>query len=131
MEFGLPGRASIHPGDPHIKGVNRNQDASMSKPLIVSIPHRLGREEATRRIKSGLATARGNYSAFLTIHEETWTGDRLAINVSALGQSAHGFIDVAEDHVRLEVTLPWLLAKIAEKFTPAIRKEATLMLEKK
>jgi hypothetical protein len=103
----------------------------MSKPLIVSIPHRLGREEATRRIKSGLGTARSNYSAFVTIHQETWAGDRLAINITALGQNAHGFIDVAEDHVRLEVTLPWLLAKIAEKLTPAIRKEATLMLEKK
>jgi hypothetical protein len=32
--------------------------------------------------------------------------------------------------VRLEVTLPWLLAKFAEKLTPAIRREATLMLEK-
>jgi len=26
----------------------------MSTPLIVSIPHRLGREEATRRLKEGL-----------------------------------------------------------------------------
>jgi hypothetical protein len=103
----------------------------MSKPLIVSIPHRLGREEAMRRIKSGLATGRSNYSAFLAIHEETWTGDRLAINVSALGQNAHGFIDVAEDHVRVEVTLPWLLAKVAEKLAPKIRKEGVLMLEKK
>lgn len=103
----------------------------MSKPLIVSIPHRLGRQEAARRIKSGLAVARTNYSAFLAIHEETWSGDRLAFNVSALGQSAVGTIEVADDHVRLEVTLPWLLAKVAERFTPAIRKEGTLMLEKK
>jgi hypothetical protein len=102
----------------------------MSKPLIVSIPHRLGREEAARRIKSGLSAVRTNYSAFLSIHEETWTGDRLAFNLSALGQSAAGLLDVADDHVRLEVTLPWLLAKVAEKFTPAIRKEGTLMLEK-
>src|SRR5256885_1862120 len=35
----------------------------MSQPLIVTIPHRLGREEAVRRLKSGLATARANYSA--------------------------------------------------------------------
>jgi hypothetical protein len=103
----------------------------MSKPLIVSIPHRLGREEAVRRIKSGLAAARTHYSAFLTIHEETWAGDHLTFRVSAIGQSAAGLIDVADDHVRLEVTLPWLLAKLAEKFTPAIRKEGTLMLEKK
>ena len=103
----------------------------MSKPLIVSIPHRLGREEAVRRIKSGFATARGNYSAFLTFQEEAWTGDRLAFNVSALGQTASGVLDVADDHVRLEVTLPWLLAKFAKKVTQAIRKEATLMLEHK
>jgi hypothetical protein len=103
----------------------------VSKPLIVSIPHRLGREEAARRIKSGLTAARTNYSALLTIHEESWSGDRLAFNLSALGQSAVGFIDVADDHVRLEVALPWLLAVVAEKFTPAIRKEGTLMLEKK
>jgi len=37
----------------------------LSKPLIVSIPHRLGREEATRRLKSGLTAARTNYSALL------------------------------------------------------------------
>jgi hypothetical protein len=103
----------------------------LSKPLIVSIPHRLGREEAARRIKSGLTAARTHYSAFLTINEETWSGDRLAFNLSALGQRAVGFIDVADDHVRLEVQLPWLLAVIAEKLTPAIRKEGTLMLEKR
>jgi len=96
----------------------------------VSIPHSLGRDEAMRRIKSGFATARTNYSAFLTIHEENWSGDRLAFNLSALGQSAVGFIDIADDRVRLEVALPWLLAVIADKFTPTIRKEGTLMLEK-
>jgi Putative polyhydroxyalkanoic acid system protein (PHA_gran_rgn) len=103
----------------------------VSKPLVVSISHSLGREEALRRIKSGIAAARANYSTLLTFHEETWTGDRLAFNVSAIGQHAAGLIDVAEDYVRLEVTLPWLLAKFAEKVTPAIRKEGTLMLEKK
>ena len=103
----------------------------MPQPLIVSIPHHLGREEAARRIKHGLATARAHYSTFMTINEESWSGDRLAFNVSILGQTASGFIDFADDHVWLEVTLPWLIAKIVEKFTPAIRKEGTLMLEKK
>jgi hypothetical protein len=106
-------------------------EVQLSQPVIVSIPHHLGREEAVRRIKSGLAAARSNYSALLNIREETWDGDSLVFNMSTLGQSAAGRIDIAEDHVRLEVTLPWLLAKFAEKLTPAIRKEATLMLEKK
>ncbi|HEV3373288.1 MAG TPA: polyhydroxyalkanoic acid synthase, partial [Xanthobacteraceae bacterium] len=33
----------------------------MSKPLTVSIPHRLGKEEALRRLKSGLANAHANF----------------------------------------------------------------------
>ena len=103
----------------------------MSKPLIVVIPHSLGKAEALRRIKSGLGTARANYSHVLHIEEETWTGDRLAFRVSAIGQHASGNIDVREGDVQLEVTLPWLLHKIAERFTPAIRKEGVLMLEKK
>ena len=60
----------------------------MSQPVIVSIPHHLGREEAVRRIKSGLAAARSNYSALLNIREETWDGDSLVFNMSTLGQSA-------------------------------------------
>jgi hypothetical protein len=103
----------------------------MSKPLVVSIPHQLGRAEAQRRIKSGIASVRTHYSALFHIQEETWAGDRLLFNVSTLGQSASGTIDFADDHVRLEVMLPWLIALIAEKLTPAIQKEATLMLEKK
>ena len=85
----------------------------MSQPVIVSIPHHLGREEAARRIKSGFAAARTNYSALLNIREETWNGDGLVFNMSTFGQSAAGRIDIADDHVRLEVTLPWLLAMFA------------------
>jgi hypothetical protein len=103
----------------------------MSKPLVVSIPHRLGKDEAARRLKAGLAGARTNFGHILTIDEETWTGDQLAFRVRALSQSASGTIDVADDHVRLEVTLPWLLATLADKLTPAIRQQGTLMLEKK
>jgi len=103
----------------------------MSRPLIISIPHHLGREEAVRRIKSGLAAARTNYAPWLAINEQTWTGDRLSFNISSLGQTAAGILDIADDHVRLEVTLPWLLAMVAERFTPLIRKEGTLLLDKK
>src|SRR5262249_18999292 len=104
---------------------------AMSKPLVVSIPHHLGRQEAARRLKSGLGSARANFGHLLTVEEENWTGDTVNFPVRSLAQVAHGSIDVFEDTVRLEVTLPWLLAKLAEKLVPAIRKEGTLLLEKK
>ena len=103
----------------------------MSKPLVISIPHSLGREEAARRIKSGFGNARENLASLFTIHHDTWTDYHLDFRLSALGQNATGTIDVADDHVKLELTLPWLLAQFVKQFTPRIRKEATLMLEKK
>jgi hypothetical protein len=40
------------------------------------------------------------------VEEETWSGDLLRFRVRALGQVAAGNVEVAEDHVQLEVTLP-------------------------
>jgi hypothetical protein len=103
----------------------------MSTPLTVSIPHRLGKEEAVYRLKSGIGGARTNYGHLFAIDEETWTGNHLQFRVRALGQEASGTIDVAEEYVTLQVYLPWLLAKIAAAIQPLVRKEGTLLLEKK
>lgn len=103
----------------------------MSKPLVVSIPHRLGKDEAIRRLKSGLGDAQAKFGHLFKVEEENWTGDRLRFRVSALGQTASGNIDVADDHVNLEVFLPWLLAKVVQAIQPLVRKEGTLLLEKK
>ena len=103
----------------------------MSAPLVVLLPHRLGKEEALRRLKNGLGSVRANFGHLLSVDEETWNGDHLTFRVRSLGQSAAGTIEVFEEQVRLEVTLPWLLAKLTERLVPAIRKEGTLLLEKK
>lgn len=103
----------------------------MSKPLVVSIPHRLGKEEAIHRLKSGLAGMRTNFAHVFTISEEAWNDNHLRFSVNALGQAVSGTIDVNEDSVRLEVLLPWLLAKLAATLQPLIRREGLLMLEKK
>jgi Putative polyhydroxyalkanoic acid system protein (PHA_gran_rgn) len=103
----------------------------MSEPLVVSIPHRLGKDEAKRRLQAGLGSVRTHFAQLLAVQEETWDGNRLAFRVSALGQPANGTIDVQDDHVRLEVMLPWLLAKFAQAADKLIRRQGTLMLEKK
>ncbi len=102
----------------------------MSAPLVVSIPHRLGREEAARRLKTGLTRAAASVPV-LQVDEERWEGDRMVFRVRALGQAASGHVDVAEDHVRLEVTLPWLLQRFAEVAQVAIRNRGNLLLTKR
>ena len=102
----------------------------MSAPLIVSIPHRLGREEAIRRLKTGLTRAAQSVPV-LKVDEERWEDDRMIFRVRALGQVAAGHLDVAEDHVRLEVTLPWLLQRFAEAAQAAIQHRGNLLLTKR
>jgi len=102
----------------------------MSAPLIVSIPHQLGREEAVRRLKVGLTRAASSI-AVLKVDEERWEDNRMIFRVRAMGQAASGHLDVAEDHVRLEVTLPWLLQRFAEVAQAAIRKRGNLLLTKR
>ena len=87
----------------------------MSEPLIVTIPHRLGKAEALRRIKDGIARAKTEFAYLLRIENDAWEGDRLSFAASALGQRAHGVIDVYEGAVRLEVTLPWLLGALCPR----------------
>jgi Putative polyhydroxyalkanoic acid system protein (PHA_gran_rgn) len=103
----------------------------MSEPLVVSIPHDLGKEEALRRLKTGLAEIGTSFGHLFSVSEQSWTGDHLRFQVRALTQSASGSIDVTEDYVRLEVFLPWFLAKLVGKIQPLIRKEGKLLLEKK
>jgi hypothetical protein len=103
----------------------------MAQPLIVSIPHKLGKQEALRRIKGGLGSVKAQYAQIVRVDEEIWSGDRLAFSLTALRQQARGTLDVAEDHVRIEVVLPWLLAGIAHGAQAMIRERAHRMLEKK
>jgi hypothetical protein len=107
-----------------------NEVFQMSAPLVVSIPHHLGREEAVRRLKGGLARAAQSVP-IMTVDEETWSGDHMFFRVRALGQAASGNIDVADDHVRVEVMLPWLLQRFAQVAQTAIRDRGTLLLTKK
>jgi hypothetical protein len=102
----------------------------MSAPLVVSIPHRLGREEATRRLKAGLTRAASSIPV-LKVDEERWDENRMIFRVRALGQAASGHLDVADDHVRLEVALPWLLQRFAQAAQLAIRNRGHLLLSKK
>ena len=102
----------------------------MSQPLVVSIPHRLGREEAVRRIKGGLSRVATSVPV-LSVDEERWEGDRMFFRVRAIGQAASGQIDVADDHVRLEVMLPLLLQRFAQMAQAVIRERGQLLLTKK
>jgi putative polyhydroxyalkanoic acid system protein len=101
----------------------------MSQPIIVTLPHRLGKAEALRRLQSSFSNAQSS-GAGLFVFKNQWSDDHLDFRASLLGQSTTGTVDVAEDHVRLEVQLPWLLSMLANKAKALVEKQGKLMLEK-
>jgi Putative polyhydroxyalkanoic acid system protein (PHA_gran_rgn) len=103
----------------------------MAQPLVVSLPHSLGKAEATRRLKSGLTSVRTDYGSVIQVVRDEWDDNRLTFEISIMSQRASGTIDVEDDHVRLEVILPWLLARIATKAQALIQQRGSLMLENK
>ena len=60
----------------------------MSEPLVVLLPHRLGKDEALRRLKDGLGRAKTEFAWLIALEEEVWSGDRLSFRAAALGQRA-------------------------------------------
>ena len=103
----------------------------MAEALSVSIPHKLGKDEALRRIKGGLSNVQAQYAQIFRIEEEIWSGDRLSFRLQAMKQTVGGTLDVAEDHVRLEIMLPWLLARLGRGIQNVIRDRGKNLLEKK
>jgi hypothetical protein len=103
----------------------------VSDTVTLIIDHRLGKVEAVRRLKEGFARSNGHLEALIAIDQETWEGDTLRFRMRSFGQTAAARIEVLEDALRIEISLPWLLAKAANHLLPTLRKEATLLLEKK
>lgn len=103
----------------------------MSDTIAVVVDHRLGKAEAIRRLKEGLGRSDGQMGAMMALDQVTWDGDTARFHIRALGQSAAAKVDVLDDALRIEMSLPWLLAKAAKRLLPMLRTEATRLLERK
>ena len=102
----------------------------MNDTVSVIVNHRLGKVEAVRRLREGFARTNGQAGAMFAMEQETWQGDTLFFRIRALGQTAAGSIEVLEDALRIEVSLPWLLAKAANRLVPFLQKETAKLLAK-
>jgi len=102
----------------------------MSEPIVITIPHKLGKEEALRRVRPALSKVSESFPV-LEVEEEVWSGDRLDFRVRALGQVAAGNVLVGDRSVLLEVMLPWLLHKFAQAVQRAVEARGRALLEKK
>ena len=96
--------------------------------MSVDVPHNLGAAEARRRIETGTGQLVGRLPAGATARPH-WAGDRLKLDITALGQEVKASLDVQEKLVRVEVALPLALAFLRPLIEAGIRRTGTELLE--
>ncbi|MDZ7627559.1 MAG: polyhydroxyalkanoic acid system family protein [Parvularculaceae bacterium] len=105
----------------------------MARPVTIILQHDLGAAEAGRRLKAGWEKLRGGLAGGMMFRfEDEWVSDTsLKFTARGLGQTITGAVDVFPQHVRIEATLPGLLATLAETIAGRVEKEGQILLEKK
>ena len=105
-------------------------ESSTPQPLLVSIPHRLGRQEATRRVDAGVSRLGPELGAVVGGLDYSWNTDTLNFRATAMWQAITGRIEVLDDAVRVEIDLPWMMRLLGDTITRRVRGRALAMLEK-
>jgi putative polyhydroxyalkanoate system protein len=100
----------------------------MTQPIEVDLPHKLGRDEAHRRIANNIHKLEQHIPGGAQV-QSGWAGDQLNLDVAAMGQSVTATIDVMEDKVHLKVLLPPMLGMFSSLIHAALQKKGNLMLE--
>ena len=101
---------------------------SMTQPIDVSVPHKLGREEAKRRIAANIGSLQGQIPGGAAV-TSNWVGDRLDLGISALGQTVDASITVEDTQARVHVALSGMLGMLAAPIAAAIKAKAPELLE--
>lgn len=100
----------------------------MTDPVTVDLPHRLGAEEAQRRIERGIGRLSDQIPGGAEV-ESSWVGNRLNLRVEAMNQAVTGHIEVLEAIIRVELQLPGALSFLARPIENMLRRKGTQMLE--
>jgi hypothetical protein len=101
----------------------------MNNATIIELPHRLGKEEARRRMKSRIGELPSHIPGGVADVSASWPGeDRMALDVKALGQSVSATLDVEETVIRVALVLPPMLGLFAGKIADIVRQRGSTLL---
>ena len=105
--------------------------ARMERPIEVELPHKLGREEAHRRIANNIHKLKDHMPGGAAHVASKWVGDTLSLDITAMGQTVAAEIEVQETKVRCRVVLPGMLAFFAAPIEAALKAKGSVLLEDK
>jgi hypothetical protein len=96
--------------------------------IEMSIPHKLSREEARRRIQELLPKMKSDYADQIKDLHEEWNGDTGRFSFSVMGFAVSGTLTVNESTVDLDGNLPFAAAFFKGKIKSVIQEKAQEVL---
>ena len=101
----------------------------MTRPIVVDIPHQLGREEARRRIASRTGELASRIPGGAAQVDSHWPSeDQLEMTVQAMGQTVRTRIQVEDARIRVALDLPPMLGFVSGIIEGAVREQGTKFL---
>lgn len=97
--------------------------------IILSIPHKLTKDEALKRIKILLNKTKKEHSKEITNLKEDWSNYSGNFNFTLKGFEISGIITVDQSKVEINGTIPFALSFFKEKIKKIITKEAEKLLK--
>lgn len=103
----------------------------MSQPIDVDLPHKLGKEEARRRIGDNIHKLKDHLPGGGNVSSH-WQGDTLKLSVAAMGEAIVADLTVHDSKVHCHFELPGMLGMFAQPIAAMLRaKGGDLLLEDK
>ena len=90
------------------------------KTLEVRVPYDITREEIKRRMDEALVKAREEYGSQVGPINAAWEGDLLKVQLSAMGMSFSGTIEIEEKSLLVKLGLPGMASFFAGKIKSGI-----------
>lgn len=97
--------------------------------MEVAIPHQLTREEVRRRLRDNSDRMGDAIPGGMADITTSWPSeDRMAMAISAMGQSMEGHVDIEDNQVVFSIELPMALSFVKPMVEGAIRQQGQALL---
>lgn len=96
--------------------------------IKVSIPHKLGADEAKRRIEKLVAETRAQFGDQVSDVKENWSGNRGDFSFKAMGFSVAGNLRVEPSTADIELNLPFAAIPFKSRIEEKISTRAKELL---
>jgi putative polyhydroxyalkanoate system protein len=96
--------------------------------LSVAVPHVLGQEQATQRLKERFGQLKDRFGSSVSDLEEQWDGHALKYGFTTLGVRVRGSVTTDDSEVRVTAELPLLAMAFKGTIETQIRDELAKVL---